>query len=176
MAFTYSKLAEVTVGAGGASTIDFNNIPQNYTDLVLKVSCRVSAFSGYALSRLRARFNIDSANNYTNRLVYNNSGSINSEASGASSGITYFYATANDSTASTFGSAELYIPNYSGSTTKSVSIDTVSENNGAAVIMAFNAGLWSITSPINSISISDTNGFTFVQHSSATLYGVKAEV
>jgi hypothetical protein len=30
----------VTVGAGGASSIEFTNIPQTYTDLVLKFSTR----------------------------------------------------------------------------------------------------------------------------------------
>ena len=39
MAFTYSKLAEVTL-ASSASTIAFNNIPQNYTDLKVVMSTR----------------------------------------------------------------------------------------------------------------------------------------
>lgn len=173
MAFTYSKLAEVTL-TGSSSTIDINNIPQNYNDLILKVSCRVG--SGGNVSRIRARFNKDSANSYTNRLVYQLNGTVGSEASGASPGITYFYAVANTASASTFSSAELYIPNYSGNTLKSVSSDAVTETNGSDVILAINAGLWSNTSPINSISIEDANGYSFVQHSTATLYGVKAEV
>ena len=37
---TMTKLATVTVGSGGSSTITFSNIPQNYTDLVVKASLR----------------------------------------------------------------------------------------------------------------------------------------
>ena len=46
MAFTYSKLAESTVGVSGAAFIDFNNIPQNYTDLVLLYSARAAEPTG----------------------------------------------------------------------------------------------------------------------------------
>lgn len=169
--FTQIGTAQV-VGAGGSATISFSSIPSTYTDLVLKISCRVDGSPGYNISRIRARFNNDTGNNYYNRLVYNNAATVASEASGASSGITYFYATAVDSTASTFASSELYISNYSVNAFKSVSVDTVTETNGAGVIMAFNAGLWSTTSAINAISISDTNGFTFLQNSTAYLYGV----
>ena len=170
---TYTQIGTAqVVGAGGASTIDFTSIPSTYTDLVLKISCRVTGSSGYTLSRIRARFNGDTGNNYYNRLVYNNATSVGSEASGASSGITYFYATAMDSTASTFASSEVYISNYSATPRKSVSIESVTETNGAGVIMSLNAGLWSTTSAINAISISDTNGFTFLQYSTAYLYGI----
>jgi hypothetical protein len=40
MAYTYSKIASVTIGSGGSSSINFIAIPQNYTDLILKLSAR----------------------------------------------------------------------------------------------------------------------------------------
>lgn len=42
MMATYIKIGSVEVGAGGASSIDFSSIPATYTDLVLKMSARVS--------------------------------------------------------------------------------------------------------------------------------------
>jgi hypothetical protein len=35
---TMTALSTVTVGAGGAATIDFTSIPQTYTDLIVKIS------------------------------------------------------------------------------------------------------------------------------------------
>ena len=37
---TYTLISTVTVGAGGAASIDFNSIPGTYTDLLLVVSVR----------------------------------------------------------------------------------------------------------------------------------------
>ena len=38
----------ITVGAGGASTIEFTSIPQTYTDLCIKLSNRQSGTGGSA--------------------------------------------------------------------------------------------------------------------------------
>jgi len=40
MADTFVKIATVTVGAGGATSIDFTSIPSTYTDLQLFASLR----------------------------------------------------------------------------------------------------------------------------------------
>ena len=40
MATTFTKIASVTVGSGGASSIDFTSIPSTYTDLCVKLSTR----------------------------------------------------------------------------------------------------------------------------------------
>ena len=40
---TFTLIASSTVGAGGASSIDFTSIPSTYTDLCLKVSARSTA-------------------------------------------------------------------------------------------------------------------------------------
>ncbi len=76
-------------------------------------------------------------------------------------------------TASTFGSWEIYIPNYAGSANKSASLDAVSENNATAANANLVAGLWSTTSAITQIDLTSFNSANFVQHSSAYLYGVK---
>ena len=40
MATTYTLISSVTVGSGGAASIEFTSIPADYTDLLLKVSMR----------------------------------------------------------------------------------------------------------------------------------------
>jgi len=37
---TYTLISSVTVGSGGAATMQFNSIPSTYTDLVLSFSTR----------------------------------------------------------------------------------------------------------------------------------------
>jgi hypothetical protein len=77
------------------------------------------------------------------------------------------------STSSTFSNGEFYIPNYAGSTNKSISMDLVMENNATAGYQSLTAGLWSNTSAITSIKLQSANGFNFVIYSTAYLYGVK---
>ena len=45
MANTFEQITTVTVGSGGASSIDFTSIPQTYTDLVIKTSARNTSTS-----------------------------------------------------------------------------------------------------------------------------------
>jgi hypothetical protein len=75
-------------------------------------------------------------------------------------------------TASTFGNTDIYIPNYTGSTNKSISIDGVEENNATAAIAGISAALWSNTAAITSIAI--VSPVNLAQYSSATLYGITA--
>jgi hypothetical protein len=74
-------------------------------------------------------------------------------------------------TATTFSNGAFYIPNYTGGTNKSFSLDVVPENNATGTEMRLTAGLWSNTSVINQITFDHPTG-TFVQYSTAYLYGV----
>jgi hypothetical protein len=166
---TMTLVSTVTVGAGGVASIDFTGIPQTGTDLVLVVSAR----TGYAGTgdNLVARFNGDSASNYTYRWLYGNGSSAGS-GTGAISGILGIVASGSTATASTFGNASIYIPNYTGSTNKSASCDAVNENNAASATQFINAGIWNNTSAITSISLVSTTSSTIQQYSVASLYTV----
>lgn len=157
----------VVIGAGGTSSIDFVNIPQIYTDLVIRLSIRSSESGAYA-SYGKILFN-GSTTGYSYKDVYGNGTSASSTGGTTTLLMTY---QANAGTASTFGNNEIYIPNYSGSNNKSFSIDSVVENNATTGYDTLTAGLWSNTSSINSISISPASG-TWLQYSSATMYGIR---
>jgi len=79
----------------------------------------------------------------------------------------------DNATANTFGSWEAYVPNYTLSNNKSVSLDSVMENNATAAEQNLVAGLWSNTAAITSIKLLPLNGTAFKQYSTATLYGIK---
>jgi hypothetical protein len=176
MSYTYSKIATYTVGSGGVASIDFLNIPQTYTDLKAVLSGRGSSTSG----TLRVRFN-NSTTDYNWRTIY---GTGSGSGSQSASSTTYIDSGSNagnlnwsGTTASTFNNFEIYIPNYTGSTAKSLSIDSVVENNATLGYQLLEAGLWNNTSPITSISFFPAgSGETFVQYSTAHLYGIKAEL
>ena len=162
---TFVKIASVTVGSGGASSIDFTSIPSTYTDLVLKVSTRTNRAA--ATDGLEIRLNGATTNHSGRRLTGDGT-------TAASSVSVYGNTDGNNATASTFGNAEIYIPNYAGSNYKSFSMDTVSENNATANGMTLNANLWSQTTAVSSITIVMSDGTAFNQYSTAVLYGIKS--
>ena len=166
MANTYVQIGStVTVGSGGAATIDFTSIPSTYTDLVIKLSGRysASAFDGHYIA-----FN-GSILTFSGRYL------LGSGSAASSGSLARYLGTINgsSSTANTFTSTEIYIPNYAGSTNKSFSSDNVTENNATESYANLVAGLWATTSAITSISISLPTG-NFVQYSTASLYGIKS--
>lgn len=176
MAYTYSKIASVTVGSGGVSSIDFLAIPQNYTDLMILVSAKTNrAQTG---DNLWLRFNGDSSSSYYTRRIYSTgSGTTGSDTGGTSTWINVLeVGDSGPNTANTFGSASVYISNYTGSNYKAVSADAAPEANQLEVYIGLQAGLWAKSNPVTSITLAPQIGPLITQYSTATLYGIKAEV
>ena len=163
---TFVKIASVTVGSGGAATIDFTSIPSTYTDLCVKASIRTN--TAQTDNSMDINFN-SSATGFTSRFVYGN-GSTAASSTGTT---LLLQADGGTATSNTFSNLEIYIPNYAGSTNKSFSNDAVTENNATSAIAGLLAGLWSNTAAINSVSIKASSG-SFVQYSTAVLYGIKS--
>ena len=172
MANTFIKIASVTVGSGGSATMSFTSIPSTYTDLKIVISARSSYSSGEGVLM---RFNSSSGANYTYRQLYGFGSSVGSYAPTSSETYGFLGSIGGTNyTASTFNSIDLYVPNYASSNNKSFSVDTVAENNSATVNQNdLIAGLWSQTAAITSITLTSYNAANFVQHSTATLYGIK---
>jgi hypothetical protein len=168
MANTYVLIASNTVGAGGASSVTFSSIFNTYTDLKLVVSARTN-WSGVS-DNLTISFN-GSTSSFSSKLFYGNGASASSiSLSDNSNIILYDGATA---TSNTFANGEIYIPNYTSSNYKSFSSDSVSENNATTAYEYLNAGLWSNTAAITSITLTSQNSASFVQYSTFYLYGIK---
>jgi hypothetical protein len=168
VADTFKKIASVTVGAGGAASMDFTSIPATFTDLILYVSTRSSTTE----DSFGIRFNNDSTTNYTFRQI-NGNGSVVASTSGTTSNkIVGGRQPESGYTANTFGNNSFYIPNYAGSANKSVSVDGVNENNATTVRTQLTAGLYPQTTAISRIDVIPDAG-NFVQYSTATLYGIR---
>lgn len=169
---TFYLLKSVTVGSGGASTISFSNIPNTYKDLVVKLSTRAAA-TGWTTSTIQLTFNGVGGTSYGRRTLYNTS--AGGAGSDNASGVAFIAGISNNGSSATsniFASTKIYIPNYAGSNNKTIYIESLSENNGTDVATQMTGGLFSSSSPISSLSISDVNG-NFIQYSTATLYGIK---
>ena len=161
---TMTLVSTVTVGSGGAASIEWTGIPATGTDLLVVLSLRLFTGATYVISPIK--FN-SSSTGFTNKEL---TGTGSSTFSG--SGNRYVYGTtANGAAANTFSNVQIYIPNYAGSTNKSFSVESVTEDNATAVRLNLFAGLWSNTAAITSITI-DGDGADFMQYSTASLYTI----
>jgi hypothetical protein len=166
---TFTLIASSTVGSGGAATISFTSIPATFTDLVLKFSGRLTT-SGYDSSPwVIGRIYINGTEATSGRLLFGTGSATGSDGNAAA-----MFMTDTDATALTFSSAELYLTNYTSSTSKSMSVDVVTENNGTAALAGLQAVLSGVTAAVTSITLYPSNGSggDFAQHSTAYLYGV----
>jgi hypothetical protein len=165
MATTCKLIAKANLGSAAAD-ITFTSIPATYTDLYLVVSARTAASDNVLM-----QFN-GSTTNYTYRII-RGSGSAASSLTNTTFGwsgaaIDLGYTT---STADRFASHEAYIPNYAGSTNKSVSTTGAQEDNTTTAYITAGAGLWSDTSAITSIKLYGYNG-NLQANTTAYLFGI----
>lgn len=161
---TMTLIASHTTGSGGESSYTFSSIPATYTDLLLKCSTRSDQ------STVNRSFKVQPNGVDITAKRLGTEG--NPQTPYSDSGIT-IYTPGSGATASTFGNAEIYIPNYASTTTyKSLSVDVVEENNGVDNGLSITAGIYSSNSAITSITIPITAG-NFAQYSTFYLYGIK---
>lgn len=168
MANTFVKIASVTVGAGGQANIEFTSIPQTYTDLKIVYSLRSNDTNANGGNFFYFQFNGTGFTGLSARIVGGN-GSTTFSGTGS----LYAYMNPSDFTVSVFSNGEFYLPNYTSANNKSYSIDSVNENNAITANSNLGAGLWSNTAAVTSIKFVPYSG-SFVQYSTATLYGIKS--
>ncbi len=174
MANTYILIASNTLSSSAAS-VTFSSIPATYTDLVVRITARSDRAANS--SNLAIKLNGATTNYSDTNLTKTQNGAAYSSIQNIGD-LTYQYLgviPASSATASTFGSAEFYLPNYTVSQNKPASTFSVFENNSVntSQIDAI-ANRFSSTAAITSIEIStQTPTANFVSGSSFFLYGIK---
>ena len=162
---SYSSIASQTVGAGGVSTVVFNNIPQHYSHLQIRMY-------GFSTSQdTIVRLNNDTtANNYSRYYFYGNGASVTSSGTiqGGNDWIEPLYTSSNTTYAA---SSVSDIADYSSSVKAKV-MRTLSayDNNGSGFFIMY-ANSWTGLSPITSLTFSSLIG-TFNQYTSIAIYGM----
>lgn len=174
MADTFYKIASITVGSGGSSSIDFTSIPQTYTDLQLLLSLR-TASATYQIDQIKLRFNGSSALDYYYKDLTASSAGVTTGGAGGQDYMYFGNAPRPQATANTFGNTSVYIPNYTSSVNKVVSSDNVAISNGTGDYwyLRIAPGLYaSPTTSLTQITIYSGDSGGFSQYSTATLYGI----
>ena len=144
------KLIETKTLTVAAASIEFTSIPQDGTDLILLLSGRCVAASTLASGALF--INGIAADTSWRRLSGNGSTTSSGSASGANDFLIGDIPAAN-ATSNTFSNNIVYIPNYTGSQQKSLSSDSVAENNATTGDTNFIAGLCTKTAAVTSLTV-----------------------
>lgn len=166
MSYTLIERKELT---STASSIEFSSIPQFYTDILAKVSVRQSSNFGNPYAPASFALNSSSSNKTSRYLLGEGTGT-----SAPSYTEFYIWTPSNSTTANVFSNNEIYISNYAGSSNKSISVDSVTENNATANLNGIGAALWSNTAPVTTFTVNSIAG-EFVAGSSVSLYGINRQ-
>lgn len=173
------QLIQAQTLTGSAASVTFSNIPQNYTDLIVKISGRATSTSGTSRA-IRLEINGDTTySNYRQRyLRTDDTGAANAGAFLSSTGLRYyFYGLPNANvTANSFGAAELTFINYAGSSYKTFSAEAFAEGfhnpfTGTAG-NSVTAALWVNTAAITTLVFTPDDSSSFTAGSTFYLYGV----
>lgn len=173
MANTYQLISSAT-STGTETSFTFSSIPQTYTDLVLNISARSTA-AGYFQNFL-IRYNGDTVSNYSTVGMYGSGSNANGFAQSSQNGSAFIGINYATSLANTFGSTEVYIPNYTVTGVKSIINTGATEHNTSTTQNSVGAmsNLYRGTSAITSILIRTVGGAdVFTAGSSFYLYGIK---
>ena len=169
---TMTLISSQTLG-GTTASVTFSSIPSTYNDLKLVVSARGDA-AAYPVA-INLKLNSDTATNYSYTNLLGNSSAASSTRASSQTVDAIPNVDGASATASTFGSWEIYIPNYNSTGSKPFfGIDVVETNDATAAhaeIQA-NAHLYRGASGISSITLTPSSG-NFVQYSDFYLYGIK---
>jgi hypothetical protein len=165
MANTYIALAK-SVLTSSASFVDFDSIPQTYTDLIIVASTRDDGGAGEQNIVVR-----------NNKAAFTSARGIEGNGSAASSNTFANQGSVPNTTftATTFNNSEFYILNYTRAGNHQTSSTVVNENNAATITNGIRAtaAVDSETTAVTSIRIA-CSGASFVSGSSFYLYGIKS--
>ena len=172
MATTFVKIQTITVGSGGAASVNFTSIPQTYTDLKLFYSFRTDR-AGFVADSVGMTFNGLSTNRSYKEGYGTGSGGSGGSAASNGASMMVGYPPCGNTTGSVFGSGVIYIPNYTSSNYKTAVVTQTGENGSATAYCNYVINLWSSTSAINQITFASDYAAYMSQYSVATLYGIK---
>lgn len=158
MARTFTPITKITTGSVSANTVTLSNLPQTFTDLMIHGRVKLAGNS-----EVFVRINTDTSSVYNWQSLYSGPGAQAAINAGYGSLI-------NSSSSAYFVHFELFIPNYTSSTQKTVWIRSNDLYNGTSF---FSIVCWETTSAITAINIvgnsqSISAGATF------EIYGIKA--
>jgi hypothetical protein len=182
---SYESIATATVGAGGQNTVEFTNIPQNYTHLQIRGLVR-QLVANNVIGDAYIRFNGDTGSNYAVHVLegYVNSGgtgtvSAGAATAGAPTSRSAFRLAGSGAATSMFSPVIIDILDYANTNKYKTqrSLSGTNQNTQESCIN-FQSELWLSTSAITSILIGNIQGgygstVGWAEYTHFALYGIK---
>lgn len=167
----FESIATVTVGVGGASSIEFTSIPGTYQHL--QIRGMIMNISGPGSDQwLQYRFNNDTGANYACHSLHGDGSSVSTPGQFPSYVAIYQQGKTTESTTAPF-LVVTDILDYAN-TSKNTVVQTLAgqDLNGSGNI-TFASGVWMNTAAVSTINFAYSS-YTIGQHSTVDLYGIKA--
>jgi hypothetical protein len=170
----YESIATTTVGAGGASSVDFTGISSAYTHLQIRAILKTNENSTGA-TNIEMRFNSDTGSNYTRHYLRGTGSAADTGAATSQSRFTVGTAVQSGAAlANMFGAMIVDVLDYTNTSKyKTVRALSGQNTNGSGTQgMWLQSGVWMNTNAITSISIFSSSS-NLSQYASFALYGIK---
>ncbi len=164
------SLQTVTVGAGGAASIEFSSIPQTYQHLQIRHMSRGTASAAFAGGRMR--INGVTAASYARHQLYGDGASATAVGQSSNTEMFVGSTSAATATANIFGGVIIDILDYAvASKNRVIRVLAGVDLNGSGLVH-LDSGLLVSTSAVTSVQLFLSAG-NFAQFSQAALYGIK---
>ena len=170
----FEAIASVTVGSGGASSIEFTSIPSTFAHLQVRFIARTNNTNANQSMRMYLNGNTTNTNYAYHRLYGNGSIAGGLGVANSSFNIVIDRAAAGGAPASTFGAGVIDILDYANTSknTTTRSFGGVDVNGSGDLWVT--SGLFAQTAAVSSIYLEPYGGTdNFVEHTTAALYGIK---
>ena len=181
---TFESIAAITADASGTTAFTFTNIPQNYTNLQIRLTAKTDrgtyAHDDYGVKV--GNGTLDSGNNYSCHKIQSEyvSGYSNVYQAGAANTTMYFIGSAMSTSGNgAFGVGIIDFLDYKNTSKyKTIRSFSGADGNGATSgylpNLVFGSGMWMNTAAIDTISVYPSGGGSnWVQYSTACLYGIR---
>ena len=165
-------IATTIVGSGGVNSVVFNDIPQTYKHLQIRILSR-DARSGVSVNSVFTNLNSDFGTNYSQHGLYG-SGSAAFATGSASQNYGVLHQEASGSAAANvFGAGIIDILDYANKNKYTTMRGLTGYDDNSTGRVALWSSVWLDMSAVTSITFSNSTGANFLQYSRFSLYGIK---
>ena len=166
---SYESIAKVTVGSGGASSVEFTSIASTWTHLQLRVYALPNGQQNFGL-----QFNSDTGSNYSKHMLQGTGATVGAYGSSSQTAADYLGLFSDSSSYPAVSVIDIL--DYANTNKyKTIRALTGQDGNGTGTAtdwrLTFGSGLWMNTNAITSIKTVNVN---FRNYSHIALYGIKA--
>ena len=172
---SFESIATVSVGSGGAATIDFTSIPATYTHLQIRAISRDTRAVSTNTNNMRVgNGSIDTGNNYATHYFDGDGSATYASWASSYSSMAYMIEPSANATANTFGALIIDILDYANTNKyKTFRFIGGCDINGTGGQIGMTSGVWMNTAAITDIRFFNNANSNYAQYTHYALYGIK---